>query len=72
MTSFRTFADPLGVGRPTHFIDTAHEWAQRDAGTCVCARCGVTGPMAGLSSVSARCVPSLSPVSFLPLKEPTA
>jgi len=62
------FLDLFKTGSPTHFIDDAHEWVQRNVKTCVCTVCGVEAPMNDLGSVQKRCNPSISPVSWLPLK----
>ncbi len=62
------FFDPTGCGRPTHFLDYAHDWVQRSVGTCVCTVCGIETPMRTLGSVQKQCSPSTSPVSWLPLE----
>jgi len=62
------FLDLFNTGSPTHFVDYAHEWVQRNVNTCVCAVCGVEAPMNDIGSVQKRCRSSVSQVSWLPLK----
>ena len=62
------FRDPKGLGRPTHFVDTSHEWLQKNLQTCICNICGHEAPANNLIQDKIRCKPKLSPVSWLPLK----